>query len=77
MMLMKTNTSKILKDALNLPPKARAELAGSLLDSLDESLDPDSEAAWQAEIAERMKELNSSAVRPIPWSDARRKISGS
>ena len=74
---MKTDTSKLLKEALKLPAEARAALAGSLLDSLDEPLDPDAETAWETEIAARLKELNSSSVRLIPWSEARRSITGS
>ena len=74
---MKADTSKLFKEALKLPPEARAALAGSLLGSLDEPLDPDAEAAWESEIAARLKELNSSTVRSIPWSEARRSIIGS
>lgn len=74
---MKPDTSKLLKEALKLPPEARAALAGCLLESLEEALDPDSEAAWEAEVAARVKELDSSAVRAIPWSEARRSIAES
>ena len=61
---MKENIADILKQALRLPPEARAALAGSLLESLDEPLDRDSESAWEAEVASR-----------IPWAEARAKIS--
>ena len=71
---MAPNTSKILKDVLNLPPEARAALAGSLLESLEDHVDPEAEAAWEDEIAKRLKEIDSSAVKMIPWSEARRKI---
>ena len=73
---MEPDTSKLLKEALNLPPEARAALAGSLLEGLDETLDPDSEAAWEAEIAQRIRELDSLGVKTIPWSEARRSILG-
>ena len=66
----------LLKEALRLPPEARAALAGSLLDSLDQDVDEDAEAAWHAEIDRRLRELDSGAVKPIAWSEARRKISG-
>jgi putative addiction module component (TIGR02574 family) len=74
---MKHDTAKLLKEALRLPAEARAALAGSLLESLEEPLDPDSEAAWETEIAVRLKELDSSAIQTIPWSEARRRIAGS
>ena len=61
---------------MKLPPEARAALAGSLLDSLDENVDPDLEAAWEREIAARLKELDNSDVKTIPWSEARRIIAG-
>lgn len=74
---MSPDTTKLLEDALKLPPEARAALAGSLIDSLDETVDEDSEAAWAMEIARRLQELDSSKTRPIPWVEARRKIAGS
>ncbi len=73
---MNEDEAKLLETALKLPPEARAALAGSLLDSLDETLDLDAEAAWEAEIARRIKELDSSSVKPVPWSEARRAIVG-
>ncbi len=73
---MNEDEAKLLEAALKLPPEARAAFAGSLLDSLDETLDRDAEAAWEAEIAKRVKELDSSSVKPIPWSEARRAIIG-
>jgi putative addiction module component (TIGR02574 family) len=74
---MSPDTTKLLEDALKLPPEARAALAGSLIDSLDETVDEGSEAAWEIEIARRVKELDDSKTRPIPWVEARRRISGS
>jgi putative addiction module component (TIGR02574 family) len=71
---MKQNIAEILKDALRLPPEARAALAGTLLDSLDESVDIDAESAWEAEIAIRLKEIDEGKVSPIPWAEARAKI---
>ncbi|MHC4275452.1 MAG: addiction module protein [Planctomycetota bacterium] len=68
--------ARILKDALKLPPEARAAIAGSLLDSLDQPPDPDAEAAWEAEVAKRVRELDDQAVTPVPWSAARRAIVG-
>jgi putative addiction module component (TIGR02574 family) len=75
-LVMDPKTSKVLKDALELPPEARAALAGSLVDSLDDDLDQDAEVAWEAEVVRRVRELNSGAPRAIPWSEARREILG-
>lgn len=73
---MKQDPNNLLKEALKLPPEARAALAASLLDSLDQEVDENAEAAWQVEIDRRLKELDSGTVKPISWSEARRKISG-
>jgi putative addiction module component (TIGR02574 family) len=73
---MKQNISNLLKEALKLPPEARAALAGTLLDSLDETMDKDAETAWEAEILLRLKDIDEEKVSLIPWSEARVKISG-
>ncbi len=73
---MKRDPRDILRDALEPPPEARAALAASLLDSLDQAVDEDAEAAWQSEIATRLKELNEGRVRLVPWAEARRQIAG-
>jgi len=51
-------------------------LAGSLLESLDETVDEDAEAAWAEEIARRVRELDSGKAKTIPWSEARRMVLG-
>jgi putative addiction module component (TIGR02574 family) len=73
---MAQEPTALLKEALQLPPEARAALAGALLDSLDETIDEDAETAWEAEIAKRVKELRAGDVRLVPWAEARRQIAG-
>jgi putative addiction module component (TIGR02574 family) len=73
---MKENIADSLKQALRLPPEARAALAGSLIDSLDEALDLDAESAWEAEIAARIREIDEGKVTLIPWAEARARIAG-
>jgi putative addiction module component (TIGR02574 family) len=73
---MKQNISGILKEALKLPPEARAALAGTLLDSLDETVDRDAESAWEAEIITRLKEIDEGKVNLVPWAKARARIAG-
>ncbi|MGC2111130.1 MAG: addiction module protein [Candidatus Korobacteraceae bacterium] len=72
---MSQETSELLKKALQLPPEARAALANSLLESLDETVDAGVEEEWNKEIARRIEELDSGKVKPIPWAEARRQIS--
>ena len=71
---MKQNIAEILKEALKLPPEARAALAGTLLDSLDETVDRDAESAWEAEIVMRLKEIDEGKVNLITWAEARARI---
>jgi putative addiction module component (TIGR02574 family) len=72
---MKRDAAEILKDALMLPTEARAALAGSLLESLDDTeVDEDAEAAWAAEVNRRVAELDSGAVKTIPWAEVRRRL---
>jgi len=73
---MAPDPGKLLEEALKLSPEARAALAASLLESLDEQVDEDVEAAWAEEIAKRIRQLDSGAVTPVPWSEARRMILG-
>jgi putative addiction module component (TIGR02574 family) len=73
---MNRDAGEILKDALELPPEARAAIAGTLLNSLDEQVDAGAEAAWEAEITRRVNELDSGKVRGIPWAAVKRRLVG-
>ena len=73
---MSSDATKLLEAALKLPPEARAAMAGSLLDSLDTTVDADAEGKWEEEIARRLKDLDLSSGRVVSWNDARRKILG-
>ena len=65
--------SELLKRALALSDQERAELASSLIDSLDPTIDADAEQAWQEEIARRLAEIESGKVKTVPWDEVRRK----
>jgi putative addiction module component (TIGR02574 family) len=72
---MTPDVSELLKKALALPPEARAALAGSLLESLDEeSSDENVEAAWDEEIKRRTEEIDSGKVQMIPYEEVRRRL---
>lgn len=72
---MTPDVSELLKKALALPPEARAALAGSLMQSIDDTVDSSAEEEWGREIARRIEELDSGKVEPVPWAQARRQIS--
>ena len=73
---MTSDVKKLLDEALRLPTEARAALAGSLIESLDEVVDDDAESAWAEEIQLRIREIESGLVKTVPWSEARRMIIG-
>jgi putative addiction module component (TIGR02574 family) len=70
---MSPNIDELRKQVMSLPAEARADLASSLIDSLDQTVDEDVEAAWQEEIARRIEELESGKVKTIPWVEVRRR----
>lgn len=74
--MMSPDPTALLKEALELPPGARAALAGSLLESLEPDADAEAEDAWRAEIQRRLHELDTRVVTPVPWTQARRTIAG-
>ena len=75
-MRMKPDHLELLKRVLALPPEVRAALAGSLIDSLDDEIDDGVEAAWEIEIAQRLRDVEAGKVTLVPWSEARRQIVG-
>lgn len=65
---------KVLEEALTLAPEERADLAATLIDSLDETEEAAVDEAWALEIQRRLREVDSGAVKTIPWSEARKRI---
>jgi putative addiction module component (TIGR02574 family) len=74
---MTANVQELLQTALKLSENERADLAASLIESLDQPFDADAREAWAEEIHRRLDELDSGAVKPIPWDEARQVIAGS
>jgi len=72
---MSREAADLLKKALTLPVSERADLAGSLIESLDDAEDESVAAAWDKEIARRMEEVDSGKVKPVSLEDARRRLS--
>jgi putative addiction module component (TIGR02574 family) len=73
---MNATAQEILATALRLPEKDRADLAASLIESLDEAFDRSARAAWAEEISRRLAALDSGSVKAAPWDEARRAIAG-
>jgi hypothetical protein len=63
---MSAEVSEILRKALALHPEARAAIAGSLLESLNDApADEGVEAAWSEEIKRRIEEIDSGRVAQV------------
>jgi putative addiction module component (TIGR02574 family) len=72
---MTQEAADLLKKALSLPVSERADLAGSLIESLDETQDESVAAAWDEEVARRVADIDSGAVKPVSLDDVRRRLS--
>ena len=68
------NAQSVLADALQLDADARADVAAELLASLDGPADPDTEAAWAAEIARRVAAVDAGTAKLEPWESVKRRI---
>lgn len=62
---------ELYEQASQLPVEDRAELAGLLLESIEDPPDEGVEEAWAAEVERRMAEYRAGRVKTIPWSELR------
>jgi putative addiction module component (TIGR02574 family) len=73
---MKRDPESIFTDALRLSETERAALIDRLLDSLDPVAEADRQAAWDAEIAKRLADIDSGADKLTPWREVREELRG-
>ncbi len=71
---MGRDINEIFRDALALPPETRADLADTLLASLEPEIDAGWEDARREEIRKRRAELDSKSVAAIPWTEVRSQL---
>ena len=73
---MATELIQLIDEALALSDSDRATLASLLLKSLEleEEVDSDVEAAWAEEAERRWHEIESGAVKTIPWEDVKARL---
>ncbi len=64
----------IIDQALRQPEKERARIAEILISSLERSVDKNIELAWQEEVTKRLQDIDSGAVKCIPWEEVRDKL---
>jgi len=72
--VMESPAEHLLQSALSLPPSDRADIAASLIQSLDETVDADADAAWAEEIKRRIEAIDNGQVTLIPWDQVIREM---
>ena len=68
---------KVRSEALRLSEAERAELAHSLVQSLDGPADPDARSAWDADIVRRLAEVDAGTAELIDREEMRRRMRAS
>jgi putative addiction module component (TIGR02574 family) len=63
---MSATLDAVAHDAMILPPEQRLALAQQLLASVDLEPEPGAEAAWEAEIAQRIARFKAGESKPVP-----------
>jgi len=63
---------EITKDAMGLPVRQRLALAELLLQSAETTVDPEAEAAWEAEIQDRIRAVDEGRTAGIAYDDVMR-----
>jgi putative addiction module component (TIGR02574 family) len=63
-------SEEVFRDALALPPEARAELTERLVESLAQDISPEIISAQLAEVRRRIAQIESGEVELIPGDEA-------
>lgn len=71
---MTRRAEAVLKDALDLSEEERAEIAGTLLVSLEPAPEADVESAWKEEVAARVAALDAGKIQTVPWEEVRDRL---
>jgi putative addiction module component (TIGR02574 family) len=72
---MNARVDHVLDEILALPAEERSAVAAALLDSLEDVDSATISDAWRAEVKRRRDELRSGAVRAMPWSEVKQRLS--
>jgi putative addiction module component (TIGR02574 family) len=68
---MRSDTERLLEEALRLPGSERLRLAERLLATFDGDPDLNAAEAWEDEIARRSRDIEAGIVEPVPWSEVK------
>ncbi|MEX2176853.1 MAG: addiction module protein [Pirellulaceae bacterium] len=72
---MSLTPSEVFQAAMELPQGERAQLANRLWETVDGFADAEIAAAWEAEIAERLKSADEGGEPSIPIEEVFRQLS--
>jgi putative addiction module component (TIGR02574 family) len=72
---MNAHLDHVIDEALALIPQERSALLLALLDSLEGGDESAVSAAWAVEIAKRKADLRLGTANPVPWAEARARLS--
>jgi putative addiction module component (TIGR02574 family) len=64
---MGPRAQEVLKAVLELPENERVDVLGALIENIDGPAQEGVDEAWAAEIKRRIEEVESGAVKTIPW----------
>ena len=70
---MTSAAQRLLEEALHLSSEDREWIAESLLES-SQSPDPSIEAAWDAEVAKRLDQIESGQAELVPYEEVMRRV---
>jgi len=70
---MTPEVSRLLERALSLSVEEQEALADSLISNLGGKMDEGLQAAWEAEIAKRIAELDSGDAKTTSWGEVRKR----
>ena|ERR1035438_2649619 len=70
---MTAEVSKLLEQSLSLSVEEQEALADSLISSLGDKVDEGMQAAWEAEVAKRLAELDSGRAKTTSWDEVRQR----
>ena len=71
---MNARIDHLLDEALLLPTDDRSALVVALLDSLEGSDDASLSDAWRQEIRRRRAGLRDGTIVPVPWGEAKARL---
>ena len=71
---MPATLEQVTREAMGLPPHLKLALAESLIESAEAARDPGVEAAWEAEISDRVQALDAGRVVGVSYEEVLRSV---